>query len=293
VLNTSDLQAEAIDFWRNGFVVVRGMFTRGEMAIVKQKILEINEMNARVELLRARQAQGEHPSFETVFVWNDVEGADIFAKIGRSYKILDRLSHYYDDDVYDYHNKITLKYHGIVGFRAHQDHAYWRRYGCRFPEAHAVFISIDAATLENGCLRIVPRSHHLGTLPHGIWTGKGSDNGVLPEVLRELLDGGYEFMPIETEPGDAVLFHGNTIHGSDDNNSDQSRIAMIATMNTKRNSPDPRFNKPGHPYWSHQTRVIHPITEADLELPLPHFDMRYDAETPSQDNHGDRVKRAG
>jgi ectoine hydroxylase-related dioxygenase (phytanoyl-CoA dioxygenase family) len=291
MLSLSVLQEEKLHFWRNGFVVVRGMFSRQEMAIVKRKIGEIQLMNARVERLRSQQTQGEHPSFETIFVWNDVEGNDLFAKIGRSHKILDRLSFYYDDDVYDYHNKIALKYPGIVGFRAHQDYAYWKHYGCHFPEAHAVFIAIDPAYRKNGCLQLVPRSHLLGTLPHGAWTGQGSDNGVLPEVLQELFDTGYEFEPIEAEPGDAILFHGNTIHGSADNHSDESRLAMIATMNTKRNSPDPRKNKPGHPYWSPQVRVTAPITEADLDLPLPDFAKRYHAELSPPQSHSERVER--
>jgi len=290
MLDQDTLQAEKLHFWRNGFVVVRGMFEREEMAIVKRKILEIEPFNARVERLRKQQQQGEHPSFETIFVWNDVDGNDLFAKIGRSNKILDRLSYFYDDDVYDYHNKIALKYPGIVGFRGHQDYAYWQHYGCRFPEAHAVFIAIDAAHRSNGCLKIVPQSHLLGTLPHGAWTGRGSDNGVLPEVLDKLFENGYQFEAIETEPGDAILFHGNTIHGSDDNNSNEPRIAMIATMNTKRNSPDPRHNKPGHPYWSHQARVTSPITLADLALPLPDFDKRFEAEQLTVVPHSQRAK---
>jgi len=275
MLDHDTLQAEKHQYWRHGFVVVREMFTRDEMAIVKRKITSIEAMNARVDHVRAEQARGEHPSFETIFVWNDVVGDDIFAKIGRSYKILDRLSHYYEDDVYGYHNKITLKYPGIVGFRSHQDHAYWRGYGCRFPEAHAVFIAIDEATRGNGCLKLVPRSHLLGTLPHGVWSGRGSDNGITPEALQEVLDDGYQFEPIEAQPGDAILFHGNMIHGSDDNDSDRARVAMIATMNTRGNSPDPRQNRPGHPYWSHQARVTAPIIADDLALPLPRFDQRF------------------
>jgi ectoine hydroxylase-related dioxygenase (phytanoyl-CoA dioxygenase family) len=293
MLDQTALQAEKLKFWRDGYVVVRGMFSAAEMAVVKRKVAEIAVMNARVDHLRARQAFGEHPSFETIYVWNDVEGGDIFAKIGRSDKILDRLSYYYDDDVYDYHNKISLKYPGIVGFRPHQDYAYWRDYGCRFPEAHAVFIAIDAATRANGCLELMPRSHLLGTLPHASWSERGSDHGVAPEVLRGLLDAGYEFVAIEAEPGDAVLFHGNTIHGSGDNDSASPRIAMIATMNTRANSPDPRLNKPGHPYWTKQVRVIAPITEADLALPLPDFDKRHANEAAAPANHHERVAEHG
>ncbi|MBK8266373.1 MAG: phytanoyl-CoA dioxygenase family protein [Nannocystis sp.] len=280
MLDPEILRSEKLHYWQNGYVVVRQVFTAAEMAVVRRKIAEIAAMNARVDHLRALQAQGEHPSFETIFVWNDVVGDDLFAKVGRSDKLLDRLSYYYDDDVYDYHNKIVLKYPGVVGFRPHQDYAYWQGYGCRFPEAHAVFVALDEATCGNGCLRLVPRSHLLGVLPHGEWSGRGSDNGVLPDVMQGLLAAGYEFEPIEARPGDIVLFHGNTIHGSDDNDSDRSRLAMIVTMNTRRNSPDPTKNRPGHPYWSHQARITAPITEADLALPLPRFDMRCEPAPP-------------
>lgn len=289
-LDVQQLLNEKLHFWQHGYVVVRGAFQPDEMAVVARRIQQLDIMNQRVEHVRRVQAQGEHPSFETILVWNDVVGPDLFAKIGRSYKLLDRLSFYYDDDVYGYHNKISLKYPGIVGFRPHQDYAYWKEYGCRLPEAHAVFISIDRATRENGCLRVMPRSHLLGTLPHAVWSGqRGSDDGVEPTLLAHLLSLGYEMKPIETEPGDIILFHGNTLHGSDDNHSDEPRRAMIATMNTRRNSPDPLLNRPGHPYWSHQARVFEPITEADLELPLPDFNLHVENDAAQAKNHSDRL----
>lgn len=289
-LDPTSLLAEKLHFWQHGYVIVRQAFTPAEMEVVHQKIRSIEAMNQRVEHVRKIQSQGEHPSFETILVWNDVARDDLFAKVGRSYKLLDRLSYYFDDDVYGYHNKISLKYPGIVGFRPHQDYAYWKDYGCRLPEAHAVFISIDRAPHENGCLRLMPRSHLLGTLPHRTWSGqRGSDNGVEPDVLQGLFDRGYELMPIETEPGDIILFHGHTIHGSNDNLSDKPRLAMIATMNTRRNSPDPRFNRPGHPYWTHQIRVHASITEADLALDLPDFALHFKNDATHAANHSARV----
>jgi ectoine hydroxylase-related dioxygenase (phytanoyl-CoA dioxygenase family) len=289
MLDREILQAEKLQFWQRGFAVVRGVFSPEEMQVVARRIEQIQVMKDRLEHLQQRQALGEHPSFETIFVWNDVEGDDIFALIGRSYKLLDRLSHYFDDDVYGFHNKIALKYPGIVGFRPHQDYAYWKDYGCRFPEAHAVFVAIDPATRANGCLKLIPGSHLLGTLPHGAWSERGSDDGVRPEVLQSLLDTGYEFLHIEAQPGDIILFHGNTIHGSDDNLSGDRRLAMIATMNTRRNSPDPRLNRPGHPYWSHQKRVTQPIVEADLARPLPDFMLRHPNQATQSKTHTQRV----
>ena len=77
------------------------------------------------------------------------------------------------------------------------------------------------------------RSHLLGTVPHGHWGHSagypGSDKGVDPRTWENLLANGYGLTPIELEPGDMLLFTGNTIHGAADNLSDRSRLAMIAT----------------------------------------------------------------
>jgi ectoine hydroxylase-related dioxygenase (phytanoyl-CoA dioxygenase family) len=184
------------------------------------------------------------------------------------------MSQIYDDDVYCYHNKITLKYPGIVGFNPHQDYYYWNEFGVPYPEAHAAFVAIDECTLENGCLQIIPKTHFLGTLPHDNW-GKGdSDNGIKKDVYLSLLKLDYKPIPIIMEPGDVVFFHGNTIHLSNDNNSDKSRIAMLVTLNTKKASPLSSKNI-GHPYYKKHERVYDSIVESDLNLPLPDFKKNY------------------
>jgi ectoine hydroxylase-related dioxygenase (phytanoyl-CoA dioxygenase family) len=233
---------------------VKGIFTREEMGIVKKKVMSTQEMNDRVKTVQAQQQDGQHPSFNTIFVWNDVDGSDIFAKMAKSPHILDRLSFYYDNDVYAFHNKIALKYPGIAGFNPHQDYFYWGQMGVRFPEAHAAWIAIDPATKENGCLQVVPRSHMLGTVPHDTWGRGEKDFGVNKGSWAGILETGYTPVHMEMDPGDVIFFHGNTIHLSADNNSSKSRISMIATMNTKATSPLPGA-KTGHPYWTPQKRM--------------------------------------
>lgn len=88
--------------------------------------------------------------------------------------------------------------------------------------------------MENGCLKIIPKSHLLGILPHENYGFGASDNGVDKIIFKNLLDIGYQYEPIIMNPGDVVFFHGNTIHASEDNNSDKSRISMIVTLNTKK-----------------------------------------------------------
>jgi len=265
---------EKIKYFSEGYLLVKNLFSKEEMDIVKRKILLMNELNEQLKIVKNKQEINEHPSFDTIFVWNDTNSNDIFAKIGKSNKILDRMSEIYDDDVYCYHNKITLKFPGIVGFNPHQDYYYWNKFGVPLPEAHAVFVAIDPCDTENGCLQIIPKTHLLGILPHDNW-GKGdSDNGIKKETYLSLLDQGYKPIPIIMEPGDVVFFHGNTVHLSDDNNSDKSRLALIVTLNTKKASPNPEKNV-GHPYYSKHERVYDSIVESDLDLPLPNFQKMY------------------
>lgn len=275
LLDAEQLLVEKGAYWRNGYVIVRELFSPVEVSVVKDVVQAGAERRAHPSKLRHRlQRPGAHLSFDTHKAWNDVTGPDVFAKLGRSYKILDRLSCYYEDDVYGYQNELV----GTPGFRPHQDHSHWQKFGVRYPDTSAVHIAIDHATRANGCMQIVERSHLLGTLPHGNWTPAvelglvaNPDNGVEPSHWKMLVGSqGYVLTPLPLEPGDAIFFHGNTIHAMDDNLSDESRVAMIATMNTRRNRFGRAKNLRGHSHYRHQARVYAEVKDADRDLPLPH-----------------------
>src|SRR5687768_10837763 len=119
--DTSDLKDEAATFWKQGFVIVRGVFKRTEMAVLKEIITRHAAKTAHAARSLERSAGETRPSFETVFVWNDTSRKDAFAKATRSHKIINRLEAFFRDEVYVYHNKVALKYPGIVGFSYHQD----------------------------------------------------------------------------------------------------------------------------------------------------------------------------
>ena len=72
---------------------------------------------------------------------------------------------------------------------------------------------------KNGCIRYVPESHHAYTehQQHGVSLG-GLVSGLPGDIDA------YDAVPLEMEPGD-VAFHGSlTIHASEGNQSDHSRI---------------------------------------------------------------------
>ena len=267
-----DLKREADAFWKRGFVVVRGVFAKEEMGVLKEIVSRHAGMRAHAARALERSAGATRPSFETVFVWNDTAGNDAFAKATRSHRIIDRLEAYFGDEVYVYHNKVALKYPGVVGFSHHQDYAYWYDMGNLYPDMATAFIAIDRATQANGCLKLIEGSHKLGRLNHVHRDGV-SDSGVDVERLEQIV----KVMPevaIELDPGDIVIFHCNVLHASDDNHSDASRIGLLGCYNTRHN--DPYKSAHGHPGYSPQVKLSDAITVADLHN-LPDFSYQWKA----------------
>ena len=267
VKHPQEMQEQAREFWEQGFLVVRKAFTPEEMSVVRDVVRNHAEMSATADSAKAHSATGEgRPSFATLFVWNDTAGNDIFAKATRSHKIVDRLEAIFGDEVYVYHNKVALKYPGVVGFSYHQDYAYWYKMGNLFPDMASVFIAVDRATKANGCLKVIAGSHKLGRLDH-VERGYG-DSGVDPERLAQVL----KVMPevdLELESGDIALFHCNTLHASDDNRSADARLALLGCFNTRHNNP--YLSVHGHPHWHKQEKVVDPITRGDMNN-LPKFE---------------------
>ncbi len=91
-------------------------------------------------------------------------------------------------------------------------------------------LAIDRATAENGCLKIVPRSHTMGYL--GL-----SDNGdgqIMKGLTQddELIQVGIEpsrVIDVVLEPGDLVVWGLMTVHGSLPNESIHERAFAISS----------------------------------------------------------------
>jgi hypothetical protein len=264
------LKEEAESFWKRGFVILRGVFTPAEMGILKDIITHHADMQAFAQRAKERSAGATRPSFETIFVWNDTARSDAFAKATRSHKIIDRLEAIFADPVYVYHNKIALKYPGVVGFSHHQDYWYWYQMGNLFPDMATAMIAVDRQTQANGCLRLIEGSHKAGRVEH-VYRDGVSDSGVDPERLAQILKVMPE-VPIELEVGDVAIFHCNTIHSSADNHSTESRIGLLGCYNTKHNNPYKVAH--GHPGWQVQPKITDPITEAD-RANLPDFNYQW------------------
>ncbi len=103
----------------------------------------------------------------------------------------------------------------------HQDIGLWRDDN---HEALNLWMAIDAATRDNGCLQFVPGSHKGPVIPHIQY-----EDGVHPELPREACRD-LKVVHVELQPGDVVFWHSNMWHYSPPNYSDKRRIGIGAVM---------------------------------------------------------------
>ncbi len=85
-----------------------------------------------------------------------------------------------------------------------------------FPDTcYTAWVSLDRADATNGGLYVAPGSHNLDLL-----TPRQVDPAQSLYHYTNDLPEGYRLEYLETEPGDAVFFSGNLLHGSLENTSD-------------------------------------------------------------------------
>ena len=230
-------------FQRDGFVIARQLFDREEIELLRRSAIEDRELDKR----SFDRADGEGGRVR-LSLWNH-PGDTIYGMFARCRRVVDSMERVLGDEVYHYHSKMILKDPKVGGaWTWHQDYGYWYENGCLFPDMASVMIAVDPATKENGCLQVLKGSHLMGRINHQL---TGDQAGANPERVDEAKKR-MELVYCEMEPGDAVFFHGNLLHRSDQNRSDNPRWALICCYNAKRNDP---YKESHHPRYTPLEKV--------------------------------------
>lgn len=113
----------------------------------------------------------------------------------------------------------------------HQDCAYFPI--APLEEVVGFWIAIDDATLDNGCMELVPRSHKLGLVQHV----QGPTGWRLPDSTVELYRDRVRRFPMKA--GSALLFSSLVFHFTDHNRSKTRRRALQYHYTSHRASANP------------------------------------------------------
>jgi ectoine hydroxylase-related dioxygenase (phytanoyl-CoA dioxygenase family) len=229
--------AQVAAFARSGYIVLRGVFDAAAMA-------EIGRWTD--ELARAPETSGGHWVYREASrhdpaarIVQRIEnfcpvhaGYDRFIRTGR---LIELVSAVLGEPAVLFKEKINFKMPGGAGFKAHQDQqAGWSRYAPLFVTA---LVSIDAATIENGCLEIATKWRRQGMI--------GAEWKPLGEAdVAEL-----GMQPVTTAPGDVILFDSFVPHASADNLTGHQRRVLYLTYN-RRSDGDHRADYYRHKHAS-------------------------------------------
>lgn len=227
----------------DGYLLVPKLFDEAEM----QKLLAFAKGD-EVLLAGATGRKDATGQITKLTLWNHA-GDDLYSMFSRSPRIVDRMEQILGGEVYHYHTKMMLKEPHVGGaWEWHQDYGYWYHNGCLYPLLASCLIAVDRATRANGCLQVLKGSHLMGRVEHG---KSGDQTGADMEIVNAALER-LELAYIEAEPGDALFFHCNLLHRSDQNTSPNPRWSLICCYNAARNDP---YKDSRHPRYSPLAKV--------------------------------------
>jgi len=212
-------EAECADMARDGYVVVRRFFD----AATTDDLLRWTE-----ELEKAPEVPGRHwvyheesltePGTRLIQrIENFCPYHAGFDRVVRDGALVRWTGALMGGPVVLFKDKINFKMAGGPGFKAHQDQqAGWGRYAPLFVTA---MVTLDAATLENGCLEMVPGRHR---------------EGLIGEEWSPLDEGAMTYVAVPTAPGDVIFFDSFAPHASKPNFTNSPRRILYLTYNLAR-----------------------------------------------------------
>ena len=102
----------------------------------------------------------------------------------------------------------------------HQDLTYW---GLSHDDQVSMWLALSPATLESGCMRMIPGSHLGGRMEH-VTTDDGDNVLLQGQTVSGVNESDARACPLA--PGEATFHHGWTLHASMPNRSAGRRIGL-------------------------------------------------------------------
>lgn len=210
-------------FREDGFVVVEKLFNADDLRRIDAVINEVTDTALASgdysDVLELEPADTESQPVARR-IHNPFHQHQLFADMATDPRILDGVEKLFGPGIALQHSKLNMKPARVGSVvEWHQDLSY-------FPHTNddllAALVYIDDATIENGCLQVIPGQHH-GYLKHE------NPDGTFAGMITDDLDDGRHGTPVPLPaPGGSVIFmHALTPHSSLPNRSPQPRRTLI------------------------------------------------------------------
>jgi len=204
----------------DGYVVVEGLFSPDEVARYREHYMTLRRHGPRPGDSAGVDAAGDdplkcYPRMIHMHRWDDLT---------LHWLLDDRLkaclTALLDREPYAVQTMLYFKPPGARGQALHQDNFYLR---AQPGTCIAAWLALDRCDEANGCMQIVPGSHHWPLL-----CTEKADTAVSFTDVTVPLPPGQEVRPVRMDAGDVLFFAGSLVHGSYPNSTpDRFRRALI------------------------------------------------------------------
>lgn len=237
----------AQQFWEDGFVTVEGLLDPAQVEALNERTDAILAGTAphpqRFIHLEPEQAEGPLAHIDKALVvrkiCNLVILDPVFGKLLETPSVLSTVTEILGPDVKLLNDQMLCKparYGSAKPY--HQDSPYWP---IAPMELMTMWIALDDATPENGCLRYLKGSHKNGPLPHDETLGYHR----MPAGWRDL-PGSPEEVMVPIPAGSCICHHSLVLHETAPNTSWNRRrglsvVFMRSTSKWTSENPQPKF----------------------------------------------------
>ena len=229
------LSEEQKNSWnKNGFILLKNFYPEDSCSEMNSAVKDI--INTMVgpedpfshaykkdgyigirEMKPNSEAKTIHDEMSKIF---RLHGKGIFNDFIKNKRLLDLLEDILGENIDCFLSQYIFKNPGAWGQPWHQDSSYFPF--DRHPQVGA-WVATSPATIENGCLVILPGSHKEHLHEHVPDDREDSNYG-----YTEIKDQDFKNQtPVTLETGDLLLFHSFLMHKSYDNESKSKRTAVV------------------------------------------------------------------
>lgn len=194
---------------RDGFVRVRGVFSREEALAFREVALKASERMKSPDYNSKIFTQNVNP-------WRDDANLRRLSLSPRMGAIAQQLA---GVDLRLWHDQILIKVpHNNAPTEFHQDQPYWPHANSTQPIS--AWIALGDVPVERGCMTFLPGSHGRTDLQMQNLGDKTSLFGLAPDLVYS------QRVTVPLRAGDLTFHHGRCAHMANANDTDEARVAV-------------------------------------------------------------------
>lgn len=203
-----------------GYVVVEGFLSAEEVRGFQREMDRVSEGNTLSDhdATRMEMEPNQPPdSTQVRRLYEPCSHYEVFRAFSESEKLLDAIAALLGPNLVFHYSKINMKPAGIGSVvEWHQDLSY---YPLTNRGSVSILFYLDDASVENGCLQVIPHRHRDALLSH-------SEEGFFQGRVTEAVDES-KAVPVSGKAGAVIFMHAMTPHSSIANTSDKPRRTLI------------------------------------------------------------------